>query len=254
MGTGEDAAVLNNSNNDNRHLFLQYKNEPSIENRNRVVNAYLYLAEIISKKFINRGMDYDDIYQVACIALIKAVERFDMDKGVKFVSYATPTIIGEIKRFFRDKGSIIRIPRRIYEIYQKINHACEHLTHELHRKPKVDEIASFLNISEENVLEIVEWWDARNIQSFDRNVFEDNDNNLYEAIGENDSDFERIKNRDFLKKSMDRFNEVEKKLIKMRYFNSKTQKEIANELGVSQMYVSRLERKVLEKFRKIINS
>ena len=125
-------------------LFVKYQKQPNLENRNEIVNKYLYLAEIISRKFLNRGIEYEDIFQVACIAIIKAAERFSLDKGVKFVSFATPTIIGEIKRFFRDKGSVIRIPRRIYEVYQKVNHAREYLTQELKMAPRVDEIAKYL--------------------------------------------------------------------------------------------------------------
>ena len=234
-------------------LFVQYKENPSVEKRNEIVNKYLYLAEIITKKFLNRGIEYEDIYQVASIALIKAVERFSLDKGVKFVSFATPTIIGEIKRFFRDKGSVIRIPRRIYEVYQKVNYARETLSHELQRIPRVDEIAKYLNISEETVLEIVESWNAYNVQSFDQNVYSDDDLELHETIGSDDTTFERIENRDFLNKSLDKFNEAEKEFIKMRYFKNNTQKEIADRLGVSQMYISRMERKVLEKFRTILN-
>jgi len=118
---------------DNEELFILYKENQDIETRNTIVKRFIYLAEIISKKFVNRGVDYEDIYQVACIALIKAVERFVPDRGIKFVSFATPTVIGEIKRYFRDKGSVIRIPRRIYEIYQKVNHARDVLTQELNR-------------------------------------------------------------------------------------------------------------------------
>lgn len=252
MGNKNDVLPVSNSYDENELLFIKYKNNPTADNRNEIVNKHLYLAEIISKKFVNRGIEYEDIYQVACIALIKAVERFSLDKGVKFVSFATPTIVGEIKRFFRDKGSVIRIPRRIYEIYQKVNHAREHLTHELHRAPKVNEIAEYLNIDEETVLEIIESWNAYNIQSFDQNIYNDDDLELHETIGEDDATFERIENRDFLEKSLNRFNDAEKEFIEMRYFKNKTQKEIAARLGVSQMYVSRLERKVLEKFRKIM--
>jgi len=241
-----------NSNLDEKELFASYRNSRSINIRNAIVNKYLYLAEIISRKFINRGIEYEDIYQVASIALIKAVERFNPDKGVKFVSFATPTIIGEIKRYFRDKGSVIRIPRRIYEVYQKVNYAKEHLAQQLQRSPRVDEIAEYLNISEETVLEIIESWNAYNLQSFDQNVHSDDDTELYETIGEDDSAFEKIENKDFLEKSLKRFNDTEKEFIKLRYFNNKTQKQIADRLGVSQMYVSRLERKVLEKFRTII--
>jgi RNA polymerase sigma-70 factor, sigma-B/F/G subfamily len=252
MGNEIDA-VVNNVADENDSLFSKYLEDRSAVHRNEIVNKYMYLAEIISRKFLNRGMEYEDIFQVACIALIKAVERFDTGKGVKFVSFATPTIIGEIKRYFRDKGSVIRIPRRIYEIYQKVNHAREYLSHELQRVPRVDEIAKYLKISEENVLEIIESSNAYNIQSFDQTVYNDDDLELHETIGADDVTFERIENRDFLEKSLNRFNEPEKEFIRMRYFNGKTQKEIADKLGVSQMYVSRLEKKVLERFRTILS-
>jgi len=234
-------------------LFRKFQESRSVEIRNEIVNKYLYLADIISRKFLNRGIDFEDIYQVASIALIKAVERFDTGKGVKFISFATPTVIGEIKRFFRDKGSAIRIPRRIYEVYQKVNHAREHLYQELQRPPKIDEIAKFLNISEETVVEIIESNNAYKMQSFDQNAYMDDDLELHETIGEEDNTFEKIENRDFLVKSLDKFNEAEKEFIIMRFFNNKTQKEIAQKLGVSQMYISRLEKKVLDRFRRILS-
>lgn len=235
-----------------KNLFIEYSNTQDPNLRNIIVSKYLYLAEIISKKFINRGVDYDDIYQVACIALIKAVERFDVNEEVKFISFATPTIIGEVKRFFRDKASVIRIPRRIYEVYQKVNHARETLMQELKRNPRVDEIAAYINISEENVLEIIESWNIYNMQSFNQTVFNEDDLELHETIGYEDYTFDRIDNRDFLLKTWDNFNEIEKKIIKMRYFDNKTQREIADNLEVSQMYVSRLERKIIDKYRKIL--
>lgn len=244
--------VLNNDTNIDEVLFSRYKANPIVENRNEIVKKYMYLAEIISKKFLNRGLEYEDLYQVACLALIKAVERFSPDKGVKFVSFATPTIIGEIKRYFRDKASVIRIPRRIYEVYQKVNHAKDHLSQTLQRVPRVDEIANYLEISEEAVLEIIESWNAYNMQSFDQNVYTDDDLELHETIGTEDTTFDRIENRDFLEKSLSKFNDVEKKFIIMRYFNNKTQKEIADRLGVSQMYVSRMERKVIDRFKAIL--
>ncbi len=243
---------MNFAGDETEELFREYSKTKNIEIRNEIVNRYIYLAEIISKKFLNRGLEYDDIYQVACVALIKAVERFDVSKGVKFASFATPTIVGEIKRFFRDKGSAIRIPRRIYEVYQKVNQAKEILTQELQRVPRVDEIASYLNISEETVLEITESWGTYNMQSFDQSAYADDDIELHETIGAEDASFERIENRDFLEKSLDRFNQAEKEFIKMRYFRNKTQREIAEKFGTSQMYVSRLERKVLDKFRNIL--
>ncbi|ABN54098.1 MAG TPA: SigB/SigF/SigG family RNA polymerase sigma factor [Hungateiclostridium thermocellum] len=248
----DDAVNNNNVVNDSDELFREYKETKSVEVRNKIVSKYLYLSDILAKKFLNRGIDYEDIYQVASIALIKAVERFDPDKGVKFISFATPTIIGEIKRYFRDKGSVIRIPRRIYEVYQKINHARESLTQELKRPPRIDELARHLNISEESVVEIIESYNAYNIQSFSQNVYANDELELHEVIGDQDSTFERIENRDFLEKSLDKFSDVEKEFISMRYFDNKTQKDIAQKMGVSQMYISRLERKVLEKFRRML--
>jgi RNA polymerase sigma-B factor len=245
--------VRNDIKEDDETLFREYRENPTRENRNKIVSKYLYLPEIISKKFLNRGLDYEDIYQVGCIALIKAVERFDPGKGVKFVSFATPTILGEIKRYFRDKVSMIRIPRRIYEIYQKVNHAREQLTFKLQRPPKVNEIAEFLNLSEEAVLEITEAWGLYNMQSFDQEVYDDSNVDFYGTIGKDDATFEKIENRDFLEKSMDMFNDLEKEFIRMRYHDNKTQKAIADKMGVSQMYVSRMERKILQKFRRIIN-
>jgi len=248
----QDIENTYNSNDDSYNLFEEFKRSHNVAIRNEIVSKYLYLAEIIAKKFLNRGIDYEDIYQVASIALIKAVERFDPEKGVKFSSFATPTLIGEIKRFFRDKASVIRIPRRIYEVYQKVSHARESLTQELSRPPKIIEIAKYLNISEETVMEIIESNNAYNMQSFDQNVYMDDDLELHETIGEEDATFEKIENRDFLKKSLDKFNDAEKQFIDMRYFNNRTQKEIAEKLGVSQMYVSRMEKKVLERFRRML--
>ncbi len=235
--------------NEDNFLFADYINDPVAEKRNKIVNKYMYLADIISRKFLNRGVDYEDVNQVAYVALIKAVERFRPEMRVKFASFATPTIVGELKRYFRDKGSVIRIPRRIYESYQKVIHAKEELTQRLARVPRVDEIAEFLNMSAESVLEIMESWNVYNVQSFDRNVFEDEDTELHEVIGEEDSSFERIENNDFLEKSLKGLEDSEKVFVRMRYYNNMTQKQIADKLGVSQMYISRLERKLLNKLR-----
>jgi RNA polymerase sigma-B factor len=233
-------------------LFRRFRDEKDENIRNEIVSRYMYLAEILAKKFINRGVDYDDIYQVACMALINAVERFDINAEVKFVSFATPTIVGEIKRYFRDKASVIRIPRRIYEVYQKVNQARDYLTQQKRRAPRVDEIADYLNLPEETILEIIESWNVYKIQSFDQTLFEEDDLELHETVGEDDETFERINNRDFLEKAMKNFDEGERVFLRLRYFENKTQKEIAAHFNVSQMYISRLEKKTLEKFRKIL--
>ncbi len=244
--------ALKEKDQSEKEIFEKYYLNRDIETRNQIVSRYLYLADIISKKFINRGVECDDIYQVACVALINAVERFNTSEEVKFVSFATPTIIGEIKRYFRDKASVIRIPRRIYEVYQKVNQAREYLMQQHKRAPRIDEIAEYLNMKEETILEIIESWNVYNIQSFDQTVFDEDDLELHETVGEEDETFEKINNRDFLEKAMDNFNQIEKQFIKLRFFENKTQKEIANHFNVSQMYISRLEKRTLEKFRMIL--
>ncbi len=238
--------------NPDTELFKRYQIEKNESIRNEIVSRYIYLVEILAKKFINRGVEYDDIYQVACVALINAVERFDINANVKFVSFATPTIIGEIKRYFRDKASVIRIPRRIYEVYQKVNQARDFLMQKNKRVPRVDEIADYLQLPEETILEIIESWNVYKIQSFDQTIFEEDDLELHETIGEDDETFERINNRDFLENVIKNFDGPEKTFIRLRYFENKTQKEIASHFNVSQMYISRMEKKTLEKFRKIL--
>ncbi len=244
--------VQENGEETERELFKRYAESRDVQLRNDIVSRYQYLADIISRKFSNRGVDMDDIYQVACVALINAVERFNVAEEVKFVSFATPTIIGEIKRYFRDKASVIRIPRRIYEVYQKVNQAREYLMQQLKRAPRVDEISAYLNVKEETILEIIESWNVYNIQSFDQTLFDEDDLELHETVGEDDETFERINNRDFLEKTMQNFNGAEKQFIQMRFFDNMTQKDIAVYFNVSQMYISRLEKKTLEKFRKIL--
>lgn len=249
---GRKVNALRTDDISEKELFELFYEDRNVEIRNIIIEKYMYLADILTKKFTNRGVEYDDIYQVACVALINAVERFNTSENVKFVSYATPTIVGEIKRYFRDKASIIRIPRRIYEVYQKVNQARDYLMQKNKRPPKVDEMAEYLNMKEETILEIIESWNVYNIKSFDHPVFDDDNLELHEIIGQEDDTFDMITNRDFLEKTIDDFNQTEKAFIKLRFFENKTQKEIAKHLHVSQMYISRLEKKTLEKFRMIL--
>jgi RNA polymerase sigma-B factor len=233
--------------------FRQYKDNPSRELRDVLIERHLYIAEILAKKYANRGIDYDDIYQVASIGLIYAIDRYDIDKGFEFSSFATPTIIGEIKKYFRDKGWTIRVPRRIQELSKKINNAKVHLSQELQRVPTVEDIANYLNTSEEDILEAMEASKVYTPQSLDVTFDSHNDDkevNLAELIGEDDLYFSRIENNDFLMKTMEKLNEVEKEILIERYFNKKTQVTIANNLDISQMTVSRIEKRILEKLRK----
>lgn len=232
-------------------IFQEYAGTKDRGLRNQIISRYLYIAEILSKKFLNRGVDYDDIYQVACIGLMQAVERYDIAKGIKFSSFATPTIIGEIKRYFRDKGNLIRIPRRIYEIYQKVNQAKNTLAQTLGRVPKVEEVAKYLNTSEETILEVIESANLNSIQSLEQSIYADEDMSLEYFVGEEDNTFWQIENKDFVERSLATLNDMEKEFVRQRYYLKKTQKEIAALMSVSQMYISRLEKKVIEKFKRL---
>ena len=238
---------------DNEILFKQLKetNDPRI--REYLIEKHLYIAEILSKKYVNRGIEYDDIYQVASLGLIYAVDRYDVDKGFEFSSFATPTIIGEIKKHFRDKGWTIRVPRRIQELSKKINNAKVTLSQDLQRSPTVEDIANYLNCTEEEVLEAMEASKVYTPQSLDLTYDSQNDDsdvNLADLIGEEDMYFSKIENNDFLLKGMEKLNDMEKKILIDRFFNKKTQIAIAEDLDISQMTVSRVEKRVIEKFRK----
>ena len=139
-----------------KELFLEYYKTKDQDLRTILIEEYLYIAEILSRKYIGKGIDYDDIYQVASIGLIYSVDRFDPTKGYEFSSFATPTIIGEIKKYFRDKGWTIRVPRRIQELSKKIMIAKNKLSQEYQRTPTVEEIAEFLNASSEEIIESME--------------------------------------------------------------------------------------------------
>ena len=238
---------------DTKTLFKKFKETKDRKIREELIERHLYIAEILSKKYANRGIDYDDIYQVASIGLIYAIDRYDIDKGFGFSSFATPTIIGEIKKYFRDKGWTIRVPRRIQELSKKINNAKMILSQELQRTPTVKDIAEYLNSTEEEILEAMEGSKVYTPQSLDITYDsngDDKDVNLADIIGEEDIYFNKIENNDFLQRGIEKLNEMERKILIDRYFNNKTQVSIANELNISQMTVSRVEKKIIEKFRK----
>lgn len=236
-----------------KELFAQYGDTKNIDIRNILIQRNLYIAEILSKKYINKGIDYEDIYQVASLGLIYAIERYDLTKGFEFSSFATPTIIGEIKKYFRDKGWSIRVPRRIQELSKKVNQAKIEIQQETQRIPKVSDIAAKLGITQEEVLETTDASQAYAPISLDikyDNEGEDKDVALQELIGEDDKRFAEIEDTDFLKNVMEGLSEIERKIIADRYFDNKTQMMVAKDLNISQMTVSRMEKKILSKLKK----
>ncbi len=254
-----DACAVANEGTDSpkkaieKELFRQYAETKNKDIRNDLVSRYLYIAEILSKKYVNKGIEYEDIYQVASLGLIYAIERFDLSRGFEFSSFATPTIIGEIKKHFRDKGWSIRVPRRIQELSKKVNTARTVLNQTLQRSPRIEDIAAYLECTEEQVLEAMEASHVYTPKSLDLSYDsngEDKDLQLMDLVGEDDKHFDIIENRDFIQQCMDKLNEIEIKIIRDRFFYDKTQIQVAEELGVSQMTISRMEKKAIEKFKK----
>lgn len=232
------------------NLLHEYCATRDVDLRNELLSHYLYIAEIAAKKFVGRGVEYDDLYQVASLALIRALERFDTEYNVKFGSFATPSIIGEIKNYFRDRSRSIRLPRRTNEMLKQLYEAQEALTYELGRPPRPEEIAERLRVPVETIYEMIEAKASIVPVSLDETVQnDDGERMLADVIGEEAPEYADIENADFLKKSLAQLNDDERHVLIERYVQRKSQRAIAEEMGVSQMYVSRLERKVLDKLR-----
>jgi len=218
--------------------------------RDELVEAHLPLVEYLARRFRNRGELHDDLVQVATIGLIKSVDRFDLERGVEFSTYATPTIVGEIKRHFRDKGWAIRVPRRLQELKLALAKATSELAQRNGRSPTVAELASFLGMSEEDVLEGLESANAYSTVSLDTPESGDSDAlAVADTLGVVDESLEGVEYRESLKPLLDRLPPREKRILLLRFFGNMTQSQIAAELGISQMHVSRLLARTLAQLR-----
>ncbi|MCI6736770.1 MAG: SigB/SigF/SigG family RNA polymerase sigma factor [Intestinibacter sp.] len=248
------SSVTNYLDMDNKELFYIYsKDKSNKEIRDILVEKNLYLVNILAKKYVNKGVEFEDLYQVGSLALIYAVERYDMSKGYEFSSFATPTIIGEIKKYFRDKVWTMRVPRRVQELNKKVNEAKLILEQKDKKKPKVKDIADFIGCKEEEVLEALEASYGYQPVSLDTPVnsdSEDSEITLIDRLGEYEDSFINIEYKDFVDKFVGKLNELEVKIFKGRFFEEKTQSALAKELNISQMTISRIERKIVEKLRK----
>lgn len=232
-------------------IFAEDKNNKEV--RTILIEKHLYLAKILSRKYINKGVDYEDIFQVASLALIYAIDRYDISKGFEFSSFATPTIVGEIKKYFRDKVWTLRVPRRIQELNKKISNAKIFLEQELKRTPKPYEIADYLEVREEDVLEAMEasyGYQPISLDTPSNDDSEDKDMTLADRVGIEEKNFSQVEQKDFMDRFMKNLKELEIEIIKGRFFENKTQSNIAKEIGISQMTVSRLEKKIIEKLKK----
>ena len=248
------ANATNHLNMDTKELFKIYSTDKNNkELRNILIERHLYLVNLLAKKYINKGVEFEDIYQVASLALIYAIDRYDIGKGYEFSTFATPTIVGEIKKYFRDKVWTLRVPRRMQELSKKISEAKIILEQEQKRHPKAKDIADYIGCTEEEVLEAMEASYGYQPISLDLSSNDDSENKditLIDKIGQEESNFRNIEQKDFINKFMEQLNELEVRIFKDRFFMDKTQSIIAKELDISQMTVSRLEKKIIEKLKK----
>ncbi|MBV9438944.1 MAG: SigB/SigF/SigG family RNA polymerase sigma factor [Candidatus Eremiobacteraeota bacterium] len=248
--------------------FAQLRADPSLDSgrdhtglteferlRNELVVAHLNLVRYLAVKFANRGEALDDLIQVGTVGLLKAIDRFDLERGVEFTTYATPTIVGEIKRYFRDKGWAVKVPRRLQELNLSVNRAIEKLTVKLGHSPTVTELAQHLSASEEDILEAQELGQAYNLLSLDTELNGEGDKKsqtLADYVGQNDAGLELLEDRANLERAFQVLTGRERVILYLRFYESVSQTEIAKRLNVSQMHVSRLQQKALEKLKNFL--
>ncbi len=234
-------------------LLREYARTGNPTIRDRVVESNLYIASIVAKRFSGRGVDYDDLYQVASLSLFKSIDRYDPDRGVKFSSFVTPTMIGEVKNYFRDRSRLIRLPRRGGELIRTVEKSRETLLGTLGRQPTAEELAQEAGARVEDVLEALEMRGAASPISLDAMPLEDDENApLSTFLGTLDTGYERFERGDMLKRAMEGLDDRQRKIIRMRFFENKGQREVAQAIGISQMSISRAERKALSKLRQAL--
>jgi RNA polymerase sigma-B factor len=234
-------------------LFRRYRETQDLEVRQELIEAHLGLVEYLARRFAGRGEPLEDLVQVATIGLIKAVDRFDPDREVEFSTYATPTIAGELKRHFRDKGWAVRVPRRLQELNLQLGEIIGQLSQKHGRSPTVAEMAEAAGTTEEEVLEGLDSAHAYTLTSLDAPTGEE-DLALREQIGTEDETLELLEYRTSLEPLLEQLPPRERTMLYLRFFKGMTQSEIADRLGISQMHVSRLLARTLAQLREGLES
>jgi RNA polymerase sigma-B factor len=237
-------------------VFLDPEVSPAARSmaRDDLVRLHLPLVEHCARRFRNRGEPYEDLVQVGTIGLIKSVDRFDVERGVEFSTYATPTVIGEIKRHFRDKGWAIRVPRRLQELRMQISGASADLTQSLGRSPTPSELAERIGCTVDDVIEGIESSNAYSTLSLDAgDGADDGPASMLDTLGIDDAGLEHVELRESIKPLLESLPAREKNILMLRFFRNMTQSQIALEVGVSQMHVSRLLGKTLDNLREALD-
>ena len=234
-----------------RELLRRYHEHGDLAARERLIEQYLPLVRSLARRYSYRGEQLEDLVQVGCIGLIKAIDRFDVDRGVELTTYATPNIIGEINRHFRDKGWSVRVPRGLQELNVRLSRLVEDLTVQLERSPTIPELAKAAGVEEEEVLEALETGQAYATLSLSASGSGDDNSDLdpLESLGELEHEYEVSEDRAVLAPGLRVLDERERRILHLRFFDGLTQSQIAQQVGISQMHVSRLIRRSLEKIR-----
>ena len=236
---------------EDRELFLHYHRDGDARARDQLVERFLPLARQLARRYQRAGEPLDDLLQVASLGLIKAIDRFDPDREIAFSSYAVPTILGEIKRYFRDRTWAVRVPRDLQELTLKVDRAVGELCEELRRQPSVAEISSAVGAEEEDVLEALQAGGAYRAVSFDapRSGGDEDVATVGDSVGVDEDGFDRAEERATLKQLMATVTPREREVLRMRFEQDMTQAEIGAVIGVSQMQVSRVIRQALVRLR-----
>ncbi|WP_258000521.1 RNA polymerase sigma factor SigB [Bacillus sp. Marseille-P3661] len=233
----------------------QYQEHEDEDVQTLLVNHYKKLVESLARKYSKGKNIHEDLVQVGMIGLLGAIRRFDQNYGGNFESFAIPTILGEIKRFIRDKTWSVHVPRRVKELGPKLKKSVELLTEELQRSPKVEEIAQYLNVSEEEILETMEMSKSYRALSVDSKIesdYEGGSVTLLDLIGEHEIGYQNIDRSMLVEKILSVLSERERDILRLTYFENLSQKETGEKLNISQMHVSRLQRRALKKLRELI--
>jgi RNA polymerase sigma-B factor len=224
-----------------RKKFIEYRQTHDRRLRNELIEAHRSLAMHLARRFANRGEPFDDLLQVAYLGMLKAVERFDPERGLEFSTFATATVEGELKRHFRDRTWSVRVPRRPQELHLRLGNAINELSQRLKRAPRVPELAAELGVDEEDVLQAMEVGGAYRSTSLDSRPADASESLTLEGrLGEEDHGFDLAEHRVLLESVIDELPEREQTIIRLRFFEEMTQTEIAQKVGISQMHVSRL--------------
>jgi RNA polymerase sigma-B factor len=239
---------------DDKILLRKYHEEGDLHAREKLIEQYMSLVRSLARRYSYRGEQLEDLVQIGAIGLIKAIDRFDLERGVELTTYATPNIIGEIKRHFRDKGWAVRVPRGLQELNVQLSRLMEQLTVQLSRSPTIPELAKASGSTEEEVLEALE--SGRAYTSLSLSVGggggDDDDLDPLESLGTEEHQYEVSEDRALLAPGFKLLDERERKILQLRFFEGLTQSQIAQQVGISQMHVSRLIRRSLEKIRETI--